>query len=186
MQALQIEGANSVSAVNKIRLGVALALCIGGIMSASADEKLHVSSSVTLDAAPEKVWDLIGNFVGLPAWHPAVASTAMVQGDNNVVGSMRQVVTKDGAKLLEKLQAYSAADHSMTYSIVDSPLPVTDYLSTLSVAKDGEKAVVTWESDFNRSRQAKDMDDQKVKDLVKGIYDSGLDGLKNQIEHTTK
>lgn len=167
-----------------LRTTVFTALLLGGMMSAQAADKLHVSESVSLKATPEKVWDLIGNFVALPAWHPAVASTTIVKGNNNEVGSQRNVVTKDGAKLLEELKAYDATAHSMSYNIVSSPLPVTDYLATLSVKADGEGAIVTWEGDFNRDPKAADVDDEKVKGIVQGIYKSGLDGLHTQMTET--
>ena len=164
-----------------------LLTALGGAMTTQADEKLHVSESLTLpQTAPDKVWDLIGNFVALPAWHPAVASTAIVKGNNNEIGTQRNVVTKDGAKILEELKAYDAKTHSMQYTIVTSPLPVTDYVATLSVKAAGEGSVVTWESDFKRNPSAADMDDTKVTGLIQGIYKAGFEGLNAQMTPTSK
>jgi len=46
---------------------------------------------------------------------------------------VRVLTTKDGAKITERLDRYQPKIFSYTYRITDSPLPVTDYVSTLQV-----------------------------------------------------
>lgn len=173
MKSLQPASAAIVRAV----LGVAVLAT--GTLAGAAD--LKVTESVTVAASPAKVWAVVGNFSGLPGWHPAVAATDIVKGADNKVGAVRTVTTKDGARLVEELLAYDARRHAMTYRITESPLPVTHYVSTLSVAPSGAGAVVTWKSTFKRDRNAKDVDDAKAKEIVAGIYTAGFDGLRTAL-----
>lgn len=162
------------AAVVRSVLGIA-AFAAGTLVSAA---DLKVTESVTVAASPAKVWAVLGDFSGLPGWHPAVATTDIVDGTDNKIGAVRSVATKDGARLVEKLLGYDATRHTMTYRISESPLPVTNYVSTLSVAPSGSGSLVTWKSTFKRDRNAKGVDDAKAKEIVAGIYKAGFDGLR--------
>lgn len=162
--------------VRTLRLTVCLgaAFAVGAIQAAD----LAVKETASVAASPDKVWAVLGNFSGLPGWHPAVAATAIVKGADNRKGAVRSITTKDGAVIVEELLAYNASKHNMTYRINASPLPVTDYVSTLAVRPSGKGSVITWKSQFNRDQAAKDVDDAKARDIVAGIYKSGFDGLR--------
>ena len=163
----------SAAVIRSVLGAVALA---AGTLASAAD--LKVTESITVAASPAKIWAVLGDFSGLPGWHPAVATTDIVDGSDNKVGAVRSIATKDGARIIEKLLAYDAARHTMTYRITESPLPVTHYVSTLSVVPSGAGTLVTWKSTFKRDRNAKDVDDAKAKAIVAGIYKAGFDGLR--------
>ncbi|HEY4647151.1 MAG TPA: SRPBCC family protein, partial [Steroidobacteraceae bacterium] len=94
---------------------------------------------------------------------------------------------KDGPTFTEELLAFSEKDHSYQYRIIESPLPLQDYVSTVSVAKgkDG-KTVVTWVGNFKRKNPADNPpeaeSDAGAVDLIKGVYQGGLANLKKQLE----
>ncbi len=134
---------------------------------------LSVSVSQNLSADPAEVWREIGRF-GQLAWHPAVATT-VVQGNPERVGAVREVTTVDGAVLVEKLLAHDAHQHSLRYRVEHWPLPVTGYVSTLQVrpGRFGGSTVV-WSSQFRRTDA---IDDAGARQLVSGIYTSGLQAL---------
>ncbi len=64
----------------------------------------------------------------------------------------------------------------MRYSIVESPLPVGDYLATLRVRDrdDGASCTVEWSSEFEPVG-APEPDAVKV---IEGIYQAGFENLK--------
>lgn len=161
-------------------LGAAVAVC--GTQAA----ELAVKESASVAASPDKVWAVLGNFSGLPGWHPAVAATDIVKGVDNHQGAVRSIRTKDGALIVEELLAYNAGKHNMTYRINASPLPVTDYVSTLAVTPSGKGSIITWKSQFNRDPAARDVDDAKARDIVAGIYKSGFDGLRAALGEATR
>jgi hypothetical protein len=65
----------------------------------------------------------------------------------------------------------------MTYSIVDGPLPVANYRSTLKLERNGDEACkAVWSGEFNASGA----DDEAAEAVIRGIYTSGLDALKKR------
>ena len=138
------------------------ALCAGA---------LNVERETVINAPPQKVWKMIGEFNHLDVWHPAVASSTLV-GSGTSPGDIRTLTLGDGATITEKLVAIDSS--SYTYSIETSPLPVEHYVSTLSIkANDNGGSVVKWSSNFD----AKGATDDKAKEVIAGIYDAGLGRL---------
>ena len=125
----------------------------------------EVSRTVTLAASVDDVWGLIGGFQALGDWHPAVESVTKEE-----IGGAehRRIALKGGGEILEKLLEHGGG--SYRYSIVESPLPVTDYVSTLSAAEFEGKTMVTWEATFEGTADGAD-------DVVAGIYDGGFGTL---------
>jgi len=136
---------------------------------------LSVKEKVELPAPPDKVWELIKDFDGWQNWHPAVAGTEITSGKGNTHGTVRVLTTKDGAKITERLDRYQPKIFSYTYRITDSPLPVTDYVSTLQVRANKGGSVVMWSSHFKAKEGTADADAVKT---IRGIYTAGLDNLK--------
>lgn len=139
---------------------------------------LQVEETLVVAAAPAKVWKVLGDFRGLAQWHPVVASTDLVKGTNNARGAVRSIVTKDGAKIVEELLAYDGKKHVMRYRIVESPLPVSEYVSTLSVSAEGKGARIVWKSEFQRTAA---VDDSKAREIVAGIYKAGFEGVQAKL-----
>ena len=150
-----------------------------GLFSATsvlASQRLKVDESVTLAAKPAEVWKVLGDYGKLNAWHPVVAKSEITAGTNNRVGAIRALETKDGARIVEELLNYDARKMSMRYKFVESPLPVSDYQSTLSVIPAGKGSRVIWKGSF----KAKGVADAKAREIFIGIYQAGFDGLRKQ------
>ena len=132
-----------------------------------------VSMKNELKVPADEVWKLIGGFNALPDWHPAVAeSTTEGEGE----GSVRRLSLAGGGTIIEKLESVNDDERRYSYSIVDSPLPVSNYKATISVREqgDGTATVVEWSSEFSPSG-ASESDAAKV---IQGIYDAGFENLK--------
>jgi hypothetical protein len=133
----------------------------------------EVSLSKRFPVSVEKLWELIGGFNALPQWHPAVARSELEEG-----GSVRRLALVGGGEIVERLEKMSEDEFSYTYSIIDSPLPVRDYSSTLKLEDDGEGGCrVTWSGRFQSSGVA-EPDAMKV---VEGIYRAGFDNLRKML-----
>ncbi len=128
-----------------------------------------------MSAPPDMVWETIKDFDGLHKWHPAVATTEFTKGKDNAKGSVRVLTTKDGAKITEELLSHSDKAMNYRYRIIESPLPVTDYVSTIKVVKSAGGSTVVWNAHFKAKQGSSDEDAKKS---VDGIYTSGLDNLK--------
>lgn len=146
-----------------------------------------IQESVTIDAAPDKVWAVVGNFQDM-SWLPPVEKTEGEGG--NEAKATRTLTLKGGATVEEQLYKYDAEGRSYSYRItkVDvKTLPVNDYSSTIEVEPEGQgKAKVTWKGAFYRGYMNNDppeeLNDESSKKAVQGLYRTGLDALKAKVE----
>lgn len=137
---------------------------------------LSVNKEIIVDAAPATVWKMVGNFNGLDVWHPVVVGSELVTGINDNVGAERLLTLGNGATIKEKLLDYSEKNQSYSYAILESPLPVKNYESTVQVsAAENGKTKVSWSSSFDASGASND----DAVNAITGVYDAGL----NQVQH---
>lgn len=153
------------------------------VTAAVAAPALQVEETTTLAASPAAVWKVIGDFAGLHEWHPAIASSEISKGKDNVRGAVRTLTTKDGAKIVEELLAYDSKGHSMHYHFLESPMPVTNYSSTLAVKPEGKGSRIIWKGKFNRTAE---VDDVAAKKIFVGIYRAGFDGVRAKLGEAAK
>jgi mxaD protein len=162
--------------VRRAALGLAIALVATSGLAANV---LSVKEKVELSVPPEKAWALIKDFDGWQNWHPMIASTEITSGKGNTHGTVRVMTTKDGAKITERLERYQPKVFAYTYRITDSPLPVTDYVSTIQVKGSKSGCVVHWSSHFKAKEGTEDAEAVKT---MRGIYTAGLDNLKAKLK----
>ncbi len=138
----------------------------------------QVFRSSVIDAPADAVWARIRDFNGLPGWHPAIATSEIEAGrPSDAVGCVRSFRLQDGGHIRERLLALSDAGRSCTYSILDAPMPVRDYVATLSVTPvtDGDRSYVQWTAEF----ACDPADEAGLVDLVgDGVFQGGFDALK--------
>lgn len=156
-----------------LAIAVAAILASGAAMAA---KQLTVVESVEVNAPVAEVWKLLRRFDGLSDWHPAVESTTMY-GTPEQVGAVRTLHLKGGGEIQERLTYLNDQNTTLTYEILRSPLPITNYHSYISAtASAAGRTVVIWGSTF----EAKGASDAKAKDVIRGIYRAGLDNLKKK------
>ena len=108
--------------------------------------------SAVINAPIDKVWATMRDFNGLPQWHPGFSRSHIEAGLRaDAVGCIRNFDIADGGGTIrERLLALSDPDYTMTYSILDAPLPVADYVATLKLypITVGNKTLGTWSAEF--------------------------------------
>ena len=131
-----------------------------------------LSRSVEVNGTPAAVWAAIGPFCAIQQWHPAIGTCT----EDGKSPPTRTLVTKDGKATFVELQtANSPQKHRYGYTFVSSPLPVTNYRSTLKVtAKGSDHSLVTWSGDYTPD-QGKEKDADQA---LSGIYESGLQAIE--------
>ncbi len=139
--------------------------------------RVYVSSVV--DAPADTVWARVRDFNGLPQWHPGIADSRIENGDAaDRIGCIRHFHTRDGGMIRERLLALSDYEYSCTYSILESPMGVENYVATLKLTPvtDGARSFVEWSAEF-------DCDAGRERALVAqigtGVFQGGLDALKS-------
>jgi polyketide cyclase/dehydrase/lipid transport protein len=129
-----------------------------------------VNMTTDIDVAADKLWSLIGGFNALPDWHPAVEKSELQEE-----GSTRILSLAGGGTIVEKLEKHDDNERTYSYTITDSPLPVSNYRAELKVIDQGEgKATVEWSGEFS----AEGAPENEAIDVITGIFQAGLDNLK--------
>jgi mxaD protein len=168
------------------------AVLLGSMLAGTAaladpPKPLKVSKTVHINAPVDKVWDAVKDFASLPKWHPGFSEDKITKGENNKVGAVRTLTVKDGPSFKEELLAFDDANHTYKYRIIESPLPLRDYHSTMSVQADPKGgARVRWSGVFKRKSTSDtppdNENDEAATKLVTGVYEGGLANLKKMLE----
>lgn len=110
-----------------------------------------VCRSAVIDAPVDDVWHLLRDFKSHAGWHPVMASSRIEQGaPATATGVVCNFRLRKGAPLREQLLALSDPGRSLTYCILDAPLPLENYVATLRLrpVTDGARIFVEWRSTF--------------------------------------
>lgn len=137
---------------------------------------MKVYRSMILDAPLDQVWATVRAFDGVVAWNPGVSGARLECGTATEVGAIRHLDIVGGSAFRETLLAHSDLEHFYTYDILESPLPVTGYISThrfLPITHSGQTLGI-WESRFEC---APDQTDAMEKVVGDDIYIGGMQGL---------
>ncbi len=133
---------------------------------------LTVSETVDLNAPAATVWKTLADF-GAPARYLKAVERCELQRHDG--GTERTLYLKGGGTIRERLVLSNDQERALRYTIVESPLPVNDYVSTVRVEALGDgRCRVIWTSTFD----ARDASDDEARAAIAGIYRMGFDGLK--------
>jgi hypothetical protein len=141
----------------------------------------HVYVSTVIPAPASAVWNRIRDFNALPRWTPFVADSRIEQMQPaDKVGCIRNFTLKDGGRIREQLLALSDYDMSCTYSMLESPMEVEDYIATLSVTPvtDGNAAFAEWTVDFDCDAER---EDELVRQIGTDVFAAALAMLRQQM-----
>lgn len=132
-----------------------------------------VDLQTEVPVSPDRLWKLIGGFNALPDWHPAVEKSKLEQ-DGEI--TLRRLTLAGGGSIVERLEDSNDGEHTYRYSIVESPLPVAEYISTIRVSPsaDGTRSIVHWTSEFTPAGAS----EEEAAKAVEGIYRAGFENLK--------
>lgn len=162
-------------------LAFGLAVVLLSPFVATAKE-LTAKQSVEINAAPAAVWAIVKDFDSLHKWHPAFKNDVIKSGTNNTKGAMRTLTLGSGESFDEELLKFNDKKMSYKYRIVgDSPFPLTDYSSTMSVKGKGDKSTLTWIGKF-KGKKGSGKTDAEVVEMINGAYKAGLDNAKKMAE----
>ena len=113
---------------------------------------IQVYASTVIDAPADRVWSVIRDFNALPQWHPLIAESR-IEGNAapDKIGCIRSFRTKDGGAIREQLLTLSDYDYQCSYSILESPMGVANYVATLKLTPvtDGNRTFAEWWAEFD-------------------------------------
>jgi carbon monoxide dehydrogenase subunit G len=146
-------------------------------------KKLTSEQSIEINAPPDKVWAIVKDFDGLAKWHPAFKGDVIKSGKNNEKGAVRTLTLGSGESFDEELLSYNDKKHTFRYKIIgDSPFPIVNYVSSMSVGKaKGGKTRIVWQGQYD-NKPGSGKSDQEVVDMLNGAYKAGLENVKKLAE----
>jgi uncharacterized protein YndB with AHSA1/START domain len=113
---------------------------------------VKIVKSTVIEAPIEAVWAVLRDFNGHDEWHPAVADSHIERGQSSDrVGCVRRFHLADGSELREQLLTMSDADMAFSYCLLDTPVPLLNYVAHVRLAPvtDGDRTFWHWESRFD-------------------------------------
>jgi mxaD protein len=182
-----------------IQLLAASMMLLPMLASAHGPTRQSAEESVFINAAPEKVWAVIKDVSAMENWHPAVASTEMVDDKTRILtlnAEGNPTITNEIKKIDDEKMSltYKITEQSVVKTIEfnskETPyysLPVNNYKATISVkAKDGGSEV-SWKGKFYRSFMdnppvPEGQSDAEAVEAVSAVYQAGLNNLKAMME----
>ncbi|MCH2173747.1 SRPBCC family protein [Myxococcota bacterium] len=137
--------------------------------------KVNVEADFTASAAD--VWAKISEFGGLDVWAPGIEKCEL---EGKGVGAVRRI-SMGGMEIAERMENLDDANRQLSYSIVEGPMPVENYLATISIFEGADGgARLTWICDFD----APGMSDEQVAGMaagMEGAYQGMIEGLQKHL-----
>ena len=141
-----------------------------------------VYTSTVINVPADRVWQLIRDFNGLPNWTSFVVESRIEQGlPSDKIGCVRNFRLDDGGIIRERLLALSDYDYSFSYSILESPMDVENYIATVKLIPitEGNHTFAEWSAEFD-CPEAKE--GELVNHIGVNVFQGGFNSLKSHLE----
>ena len=141
----------------------------------------HTSSSITVEAAPADVMEVISDFARYPEWTGEVKEAEVLSVDENGRAEQVRLLLDAGAIRDDHTLAYKwVGDNQVSWSLVKSQmLRALDGSYSLAPLEGGKKTEVTYQLTVDVKIPMLGMIKRKAE---KVIIDRALDGLKKRVE----
>lgn len=142
---------------------------------------VKILRSTIMEAPIEAVWDLLRDFNGHDRWHPAVATSQIERGrESDRIGSVRRFRLASGEELREQLLALSDAETTFSYCLLDTPIPLLNYVAHMRLipVTESDHTFCQWNCRFDtpKGREA-ELENQ----VRTGIYDVGFAAIRAEL-----
>src|SRR6266576_264102 len=135
-----------------------------------------------LEAPTGVVWNVLRDFNGHDRWHPAVATSTIERAQAaDKIGCIRRFKLQDSSELREQLLALSDLEQTFSYCLLDTPIPMFNYVAHVRLlpVTDGDRTFWHWDSRFN-TRPA---DAERLTQMVaEQIYQAGFDAIRRHLK----
>src|SRR5690606_18640266 len=91
----------------------------------------HVKSTDTVDRPLRQVWDKLVAFGGTEKFVPDLIEKVVLKGSG--IGAVRTIYLNGGGEIIEKLTGVDESNHRLTFVILSTPMPLTNYEGSFTV-----------------------------------------------------
>ena len=137
--------------------------------------------STVINAPIERVWRLVSDFNGLPAWMPGMKDSVIEDGKGaSDVGAVRKLSmagTKD--VLRERLEGLSTDEYLISYSVLQGPLPVKNIRTSMRLRPitDTYGTLGEWSTQFETDPGKEEEGEQ----FMSRVFGAGFRALKKHL-----
>jgi uncharacterized protein YndB with AHSA1/START domain len=137
--------------------------------------------STVINAPIERVWRVVSDFNGLPAWMPGMKDSVIEPGKKpSEIGAVRKLGmagTKD--ILRERLEALSPEEFLITYSVLEGPLPVKNIRTSMRLRPitDSYGTLGEWSTQFETEKGKEEEGEQ----FMARVFGAGFRALKKNL-----
>jgi hypothetical protein len=146
----------------------------------------HIVRSTIIDAPTDRVWAVLRDFNGHDRWHPEVATSQIERSQSaDRIGCVRRFRLADGSELREQLLALSDLEQSFSYCLLDTPIPLFNYVAHVRLlpVTDGDRTFWHWESRFT----ARAGDEKRLTEMVgQQIYQAGFAAIREHLRESVE
>ncbi len=140
--------------------------------------KVYVSA--VLNGPTDMVWGIVRDFNGLPGWLPGIKSSDIEDGKPaDEIGAVRVMEVGPGTTVREKLLALSDDPYSITYTVIEGPLPLSNLAATINVRPitEGGATFVEWFAEFDPNPGS----EEKAPKILTSVFTGGLTALGEKV-----
>jgi hypothetical protein len=122
-------------------------------------------------AKSSTVWALVRDFGGIKRWNDGLTSCVL---DGEGIGAVRTIEIGD-VTIRERLEKLDEAKKTLSYAIIEGPIPATNYLATMELSDSGPASTrIVWSSTFEPVGAT----EEQVAQLFETIYRQGIERLR--------
>ena len=170
-----------------LTLLAAASMLVSGIATAHGPTREKHSESIEINASPDAVWALVGDFAHPEKWMPMIESTTASGADKDAT---RDLKLKSGGVIKEVLKKVDAEKKTIQYKMDDptdpAVAPVNNYSAKISVEASGSGSKVEWDAAFYRwflnNNPPDGQNEAAAKAFVEKVVKDSLTNLKTLAE----
>jgi len=156
---------------------------------AHGPSRVLLVEEIEINATPDKVWFVIGDFCSIKDWHPTVTDCTSDKG--NEPDSVRVITLEDGEQITEILAKHNPdkfmIQHYMEAGQELKAYPITTHGLTITISDNGEGgSTVKWKGAFYRFYQGPnpppELSDETATEKLTVFYRAGLKNIKKLSE----
>jgi NADPH:quinone reductase len=137
--------------------------------------------STVINAPIERVWRTASDFNGLPAWMPGMKDSTIEGGKSPTeIGAVRKLGILGSKDVLrERLEKLDAETHTITYSVLEGPLPVKKIVTSMHLRPitDSYGTLGEWSTQFETEPGKEEEGEQ----FMARVFGAGFRALKRHL-----
>jgi carbon monoxide dehydrogenase subunit G len=145
---------------------------------------IHYERTLEIDAMPDAVWAVLGNFMHIDEFAPEIVSVDALTDGKDGIGSKRRNNFKNGTSLVEEVTEWEPKRRYRVQLSEMSSMPLHESYSAMSVEPtDNGRSMVTWDMDYRvKFGPLGWLLGQTVMKMMMGkILDGNLKGLADKV-----